>query len=445
VFGGFVVLALLSAGAGPALAQDEVVDEDPQASVLLLMDASGSMAGPAGAGATKIDAAKQAIRDLIDVLPADARIGLRVFGGRFPNDDKRRGCTDTRLIFPVAEVDPEQMKARVDEYAPRGFTPIALSLRRAARDLPAEGRRTIVLVSDGQDTCQPPPPCRVAAQVAREGVDLKIEAIGFRVNPRTRRQLRCIARVGRGSYHDVEDAGELNEQLRAISTRAVRTYEPEGEPLECGTSPRAATEVDPDQFVAAIGVDDECWLKVRLERGQTLTAAATLVSPVREIGTIGGLFQLQILNPNLEEQINPGLVSGANLFSSGGVGKVESLGVYGLAAGYRGDRSVQDARVEEWGQDGFYHLGVIIEDSGSGQLGEQTGGRPFALELLVDVLGTPAAGARPAGERPDRDVEADEQDGAGAGAGTVAGIVAGAALLGVGLGAAFAGVRRRPA
>jgi len=436
-------LTLIGSGAGPSLAQDEAVDEDPQASVLLLMDASGSMAGPAGAGLTKIDAAKQAIRGLIDVLPADARIGLRVFGGRFPNDDRRRGCTDTRLIFPVAAVDPEQMKARVDEYVPRGFTPIALSLRRAARDLPPGGRRTIVLVSDGQDTCRPPPPCRVAAQVARQGVDLRIEAIGFRVNPRTRRELRCIARVGRGSYRDVEDAGELNEHLRAISTRAVRRYEPEGEPVECGATSRAATEIDADQSVAAIEVDDECWLKVRLERGETLTAAATLVSPVREIGTIGGLFRLQILNPNLQEQINPGQVSAANLFSSGGVGKVESLGVYGLAAGYRGDGSVQEARTEEWGEEGFYHLGVIVEDSGNGELGEQTGGRPFALELLVDVLGTPAA--RPAGEGSGRDAEADEPDGGGAGAATVAAVVLGAALLGVVLGAALARTRRRPA
>ncbi|WP_168700551.1 hypothetical protein [Gordonia paraffinivorans] len=41
----------------------------------------------------------------------------------------------------------------VDGLTPRGFTPIAESLRQAAATLPTDGDVAIVLVSDGEDTC----------------------------------------------------------------------------------------------------------------------------------------------------------------------------------------------------------------------------------------------------------------------------------------------------
>ncbi|MGP3707913.1 hypothetical protein [Gordonia paraffinivorans] len=45
------------------------------------------------------------------------------------------------------------MRNAVDGLTPRGFTPIAESLRQAAATLPTDGDVAIVLVSDGEDTC----------------------------------------------------------------------------------------------------------------------------------------------------------------------------------------------------------------------------------------------------------------------------------------------------
>ena len=81
--------------------------------------------------------------------------------------------------------------------------------RRGPRDL---GPRTIVLVSDGKDTCQPPSPCEVAQEISKGGVEMRIQAIGFNVDQDAKRELECIAtrrrrRLPRGRGRGVAQAG----------------------------------------------------------------------------------------------------------------------------------------------------------------------------------------------------------------------------------------------
>jgi len=405
-------------------------EPEPPASVELLMDSSGSMAKDDGGGTKKIDAAKRAVNELVRGLPRDTRVGLRVFGGRLPNKDKARGCRDTRQIFSVERQDPAEVSRRIEGYRPTGFTPIALSLERAADDLPPTGKRTIVLVSDGEDTCKPPSPCKVAARVARRGVNIKIEAVGFRVGAKARRELKCIARVGRGSYRDAENAEELGQELRAISTRAVRTFRPEGQRVRCGASARQARELQPGQYVDSMRPQESCWYKVRLERGETLTAAASLVSPKPGIRAIGSSFGIQILNPVFEEQTSPGSVTNANLFLSTGNRRSESLGVYGLPAGSQQDQSAEYARSDKYGRAGFYYLGVKFEDANDRSLRDESDDRPFPVELLIDVLGREPAASRPAGTPAGAPVPAAASSSQGPGSsGLVAAIAAAAALM----------------
>ena len=101
----------------------------------------------------------------------------------------------------------------------------------------------MVLVTDGGDNCAPPDPCKAAERVAKRGVDMSISVVGFQVNDRVQRQLRCIARGGRRSYVDVDDADKLGDELLALLSRAFRSYEPAGRRSPAG---RPATG-DPDQ------------------------------------------------------------------------------------------------------------------------------------------------------------------------------------------------------
>lgn len=163
-----------------------------------VLDPSGSMAGNDGSGSTRIAAARKAVGTVADALPDGYPTGLRVYGA-----DKAKGCDDTRLVQPVTALDRAGLKRAVAGVEPKGDTPIGLSLRRAAGGLPGPahgsmGKRTSLLISDGGDTCQAPPPCKVAAQLAASGVDLHIDAIGFQVAGAARTRLECLAKAGNG-------------------------------------------------------------------------------------------------------------------------------------------------------------------------------------------------------------------------------------------------------
>ena len=53
--------------------------------MVLVLDSSGSMKDPAQGGMTKIDAAKKSLTGVIQNLPVDAQVGLRVFGATVEN------------------------------------------------------------------------------------------------------------------------------------------------------------------------------------------------------------------------------------------------------------------------------------------------------------------------------------------------------------------------
>lgn len=379
-----------AAAAAPAAGQEDPAppEGEPQSSIMLLFDSSGSMRADDGSGNRRIDTARSAITQLIEGAPEDARIGLRVFGGRFARPRERQGCQDSRALFPVGELDPEQAKQAVQSYQPVGYTPIALSLERAARDLPPDGARTIILVSDGEDTCQPPPPCEAAERIARQGVALKIQAIGFQVNPRARAQLQCIARVSGGIYRDVQDAPRLAEELRALSVRALRDYVAQGEPVEGGPSAREAAEIGPGQFVDTIGPNEERWFAIELAERETLQAAAALV-PADRFGleTVLADFTLDIVNPAFEEpDTNNSSATGSSVFSADSEGGVDSIGAVGRPVGV-GDQTDELAAQSGFGRAGTYYLRVRLTDSDDRELLNKLDGGRVDLELLVNVIG----------------------------------------------------------
>ena len=161
---------------------------------MIVLDASGSM-NQTDAPGPRIDAAKAAVTSLIDTLPPQTQVGLQVYGTGTGSTDaeKQAGCTDIKTLAPVGPLDAAALKAQVATVVAAGYTPIGNALRAAADALPNEGPRSIVLVSDGEDTCAPPAPCDVATELEQQGIDLTIHTVGFKVDPTAREQLSCIA------------------------------------------------------------------------------------------------------------------------------------------------------------------------------------------------------------------------------------------------------------
>jgi len=185
------------------------------------MDASGSMNRDAGDGNTLLDEAKDALREIVSRLPAEANVGLRVYGHRTSNDDQAIGCIDTELVVPVGPVDRAAMTGAIDAFDASGFTPIGLSLQEAVADLGDAGG-TIILVSDGVDTCAPPDPCEVAQQLAEDGYITQIHTVGlFLQDQAAVDQLQCIADVSNGTFSGVDSTEHLFDRLSGVVTDVV--------------------------------------------------------------------------------------------------------------------------------------------------------------------------------------------------------------------------------
>ena len=283
---------------------------------LIVLDASKSMNEDAGNGGTRLDAAKQAVGTLVDRLPSGAPLGLRVYGAKVAETSREEACRDTELAVPVGPLDKEAMRSTVQALNGKGRTPIGNSLLAVPDDLgPSEGRRTVILVSDGGDNCAPPDPCEAARQVSKQGVDLSISVVGLQVNERVRRQLECIAKAGGGTYVDVQDADELADELAAALSRAFRSYEPAGTKVTGGPANRQAAVIQAGLFQDAIRPGETRWYAVDVPEGRRLLTSVSAIPSFEDEGQ--SALRTELLDTNLQRlegdsEILLGRTAGAN-------------------------------------------------------------------------------------------------------------------------------------
>ncbi|SDI30457.1 vWA domain-containing protein [Nonomuraea jiangxiensis] len=265
---------------GPAGVAERGLRAPELAPVMLVLDASGSMTAAAPGGGDKMRAAKRAVGLLARQAPQGARLGLTVYGTGTGGSaaEKARGCQDVRVVEEIG-ADPQAIARAAQRVRPSGYTPIGRSLRVAAEALPEEGPRSIVLISDGEDTCAPPEPCDVAKELARQGVDLRVHTVGFDVDGKTKRQLTCVAQATGGTYSDAPDADDLGRALNRVTQRALRGYEPAGVPVEGGADPRTAAVLRPGSYLDQIDGGEAKYYAVDVPAGHTLYLTASYVFP----------------------------------------------------------------------------------------------------------------------------------------------------------------------
>ncbi len=179
---------------------------------VLVFDASKSMADPLGS-VPKMKAAKQAVGALVAKWDRDIPLGLTAYGHR------GTGCSDIDVLAPVGTLRPKTFTSKVNALRPRGFSPLAEAVIRAAEQLDYEhNQATIIVVSDGADTCHADP-CEMAELLESRALDLRIDVIGVGVTePDGERQLACMARATGGKYQNVHDETALGSALKTAVT-----------------------------------------------------------------------------------------------------------------------------------------------------------------------------------------------------------------------------------
>lgn len=230
-------------------------DDPVPGKLLLMLDASGSMKAKDPSGLTKIEAAKKSLTSVVIALPDTAQVGLRVYGAKVDGKGKPTpaACADTELVQPVGPLDKTGLTTTISAIKALGETPIAHSLEEAMKDLGSDGKRNIVLVSDGEESCVPDP-CPAVKKLTGAGIDLQIDTVGFGVNTTARTQLQCIADAGNGTYYDAKNADQLTTSLSKLSQRALRPFTVSGTPIKGAFETEGSgPELLPGQYVDTFG------------------------------------------------------------------------------------------------------------------------------------------------------------------------------------------------
>lgn len=205
-----LVVAAISLSA--AWAPTATFAEDPGGRSILVLDASGSMWGQLG-GKTKIELARDAVDSMLRNWPAKQTLGLIAYGHRRKGD-----CTDIETMRAPDGFDAEAIRGAVNALTPKGMTPITAAVRQAAEQLKfTEQKATVILVSDGEETCNADP-CALGAELEQLGVDFTANVIGFDLpEGKARAQLQCLASNTGGRYIEARNAAELTQALGDVT------------------------------------------------------------------------------------------------------------------------------------------------------------------------------------------------------------------------------------
>ncbi len=183
---------------------------------MIIFDASGSMWGQID-GVNKIVIARDALKSVVQKWNPKVELGLTVYGHRVKGD-----CNDIETVIPIGGVHKKQMIDTVYGIMPKGMTPIAKSLRQVANTFRQyEGQTTIILISDGRESCDADP-CATAKQLKAEGIRFVAHVVGFNVDATTDRQLACVAKATGGEYFSAKNAAALNKAIKVIAKKVAK-------------------------------------------------------------------------------------------------------------------------------------------------------------------------------------------------------------------------------
>ncbi|MDR2252837.1 MAG: VWA domain-containing protein, partial [Bifidobacteriaceae bacterium] len=184
--------------------------------LVLVMDISGSMAGD------RITEAKSAMTGIVKEQPVGAEIGLYTYPG---GDQGSDGCYAGQFIIPVAPITGVgSLLDAIDHIQTTGDTPTGSALAAVVDRLDEEGHTgaTILLVSDGESNCGPPP-CEEAAQIAARGFEITVPTVAFDISDSGRAELACISQATGALTYEVSgaDQGELWDLIEDLSMATI--------------------------------------------------------------------------------------------------------------------------------------------------------------------------------------------------------------------------------
>lgn len=184
--------------------------------ILFVFDGSYSMYGDLDER-SKIAVAKDILTQMVDSLGEEknVEIAFRAYGHQ--TKKYKQDCKDTKLEVSFGSDNEAKMKEAVQGIKPKGTTPIAYSLSKAAGDFPStkKSKNVIILLTDGIEECDGDP-CAVSTALQKNNVILKPFIIGLGISERFESQFDCV-----GRYYNAANQQEFREVLTLVIDQAV--------------------------------------------------------------------------------------------------------------------------------------------------------------------------------------------------------------------------------
>jgi hypothetical protein len=183
-------------------------------------------------GKRRITVAKEVLTEAVQQhIPAGTPVALRVFGHKEPN-----ACRSD-LEMPLAPLEPAAAVKIIDGIQAMNLarTPIADSLAAVQGDLKGtKGRAAIVLVTDGEETCEGDPGAVIQA-LQDKGIEVNLNIVGFAIDdPELEAQFESWAELGGGRYFSARDQSGLSGALRDALQVPYAVYDAGGSVIAKG-------------------------------------------------------------------------------------------------------------------------------------------------------------------------------------------------------------------
>ncbi|HLS83972.1 MAG TPA: VWA domain-containing protein [Arenimonas sp.] len=193
---------------------------------IIVLDGSGSMWGQID-GKPKLEIARETLASVLADLPADSELGLMAYGHR-----EKGNCNDIELVVPPGPGNAGAIADAAARMKFLGMTPLGESVTRAARELRfTEHKATVILITDGLETCKADP-CAIGQALEESGVDFTAHVVGFGLSDEEGKQVACLAENTGGRYFAADDATGLAKALSETVIEAPAVPPPPPASLE---------------------------------------------------------------------------------------------------------------------------------------------------------------------------------------------------------------------
>ena len=189
-------------------------EQSDKEQILFIVDLSNSMNERLGRS-TKIDVALTTMHEILQMIPQNTAVGLRVYGHK-TGFTPHQSCTASELIAPISTNNTARIYSQLSRMNAVGWTPITYSLKQAAYfDFKgANTKKRIILLSDGGENCDESP-CDFVIELLKYRDDIKIDVIAFAIGDRdANNQLKCVSLVTSGKFYNANTAAELKDSLK---------------------------------------------------------------------------------------------------------------------------------------------------------------------------------------------------------------------------------------